>query len=496
MQPSVVPLHEAGSLDPALVGGKAAGLAQLLRLGLRVPPGSCSRPTCAAPSAPAPDAPGVVDAVDEAVAALESATGREYGGDGEPLLLAVRSGAAVPMPGMMDTVLDVGFGRGPAPPWRPRAARPSPGAATPASSPTTGTWCSVPRCRPPMTPTSCAALLGERVPVDPRRQLLDAVAAVLRSWSNPVLGPTATATASTTGSGPPWWCRPWPSATGGRPAAAASRRAATPGREPPACAGTSSAASHGVDVVDGAHRSRPLAELADVSPGAHAELERAVRLAEAACRDLVDVEFAVEEGDLHVLQLHAGIRAAAAAVRIAVDLVDEGVIDVAQALARVTTAQLGLAARPTVAPGAGVAIGTGLGACPGVATGRCACRPTGAAEPRRPARPGAARDLSARHPRTDGQRRSAHRPRRSGQPRRTGGAGAGPAHGRRRGGPPDRRGRATHPAWRARPRGGCDHHRGRWTGHVHAGRVEVVAAAPSTHLARFRAWSEGRIDPS
>ncbi len=370
LPPGVVPITDATHLDVAAIGGKATSLVRLVQLGLRVPPAfvlttELCRTLRERGSVPA----DVVAALDDAVAGLEAATGRRFGGDTDPLLLAVRSGAAVPMPGMMDTVLDVGFGpttcdalaavggrafaRGCQARFLAGYAKAVLGVAPPDSG----------------DPEELASLLGDRIPADPRDQLLAAIVAVARSWANdrarayrdhhgvPHEPGTAVVVQAM--------------AFGNRGSASGSGVASSrdPGTGAPGLCGDFLPGTQGEDVVDGAHRSRPLAELADVSPAAFAELAAAVAMIERAAGDLVDVEFAVEEGVLHVLQHRAGARAAAAAVRIAVDLVDEGAIDVEEALRRVSPAQLDLAARPTIATGAGAPIGIGLGACPGVATG-------------------------------------------------------------------------------------------------------------------------------
>lgn len=365
----VVPLADVGSLDVTTIGGKASSLAQLVHLGLRVPPAfvittEVCRALGAEPTLPA----ATVDAIVDAVTGLEAATGRRFGGGTDPLLLAVRSGAAVPMPGMMDTLLAVGFGPGT---YDALAARWGEPFARSCCARFLGGWGTIVRrdLGGAGDPDLLATALGRQVPSDPREQLLAAVVAVCRSWGNErahayrehhgidhELGTAVVVQAMVFGD----------RGSGGGSGVASSRDPVT--GEPGLC-GDFLAGAQGADVVDGAHRPSPIGALAEVSPGAHRELTRAVGVVETAMRDLVDVEFAVEDGVLHVLQHRPGARSAAAAVRIAVDLVDEGVIDVAEALTRVSSAQLELGARPMVAPGAGTPLGSGLGACPGVATG-------------------------------------------------------------------------------------------------------------------------------
>ncbi len=491
----VVSLAEVAGLDLATVGGKAASLAQLVQLGLRVPPAFVlTTDVWRAIEVGGAIPEGTVGAIDAAVADLEAATGRGFGVGDHPLLLAVRSGAAVAMPGMMDTVLDVGFGPG------TRAALAAHHGERFARScharflhgyGTVVLGASLPDTD---DPDELATLLVHRVPAEPRRQLLDAVAAVFRSWDNERarayrgdrgidhdLGTAVVVQAMVFGN------RGTASGSG----VASSR---DPGTGAPGMCGDFLPASQGTDVVDGAHRSRPLAELASVSPGAHADLAGALQAIETAARDLVEVEFAVEDGELQVLQFRPGARAAAAAVRIAVDLVDEGVIDVAEALERVSSAQLELAARPAVAPDAGDLIGSGLGACPGVATGAICLSPDHVADHDGPV-------ILVRH---ETSPRDVHG--------LTASAGALTARG----------GLVSHAALVARELDlptvvgiedlRIDEAAGRvelggrllregdtitvdgGTGRIHAGAVAQVAPAPGPHLTRFRGWRAGRDD--
>jgi pyruvate, orthophosphate dikinase len=355
----VVPLTEAAGLDRSVIGAKAASLVQLAELGLRTPPAfvvttdvwqALRRDGCLSDA--------VVAAIDDAVAALEARTGRHFGGDVDPLLLSVRSGSAASMPGMLDTILDVGFGPGTR---RGLAAMVDEAFAR--------------RCHHRFLAGWASVVLGQEVPAAPRAQLLGAVTAVLRSWENErahayrarhgidhELGTAVVVQAMVFGD------RSTASGTG-----VAFSRDPDTGR--PGLCGDFLPGAQGTDVVDGTHDPLPVAALAAVSPEAFADLETAVNALEEATGDMVDVEFTVEDATLHLLQHRPGPRAAAAAVRIAVDLVDAGVITVDEAIRRVTAEQLALAARPTVAGGAPGLLGTGVGACPGVAGGEVCLSP-------------------------------------------------------------------------------------------------------------------------
>jgi pyruvate, orthophosphate dikinase len=369
-QPVVLALADAAGLDRALIGGKAASLVELTGLGLRVPPAFViTTEVWRDHRATGHLAATTVRAIDDAVAGLEAATGRRFGGTADPLLLSVRSGGAASMPGMMDTLLDVGFGPG------TRAAL----AATAddgfarrcharflAGYATVVLGTDVPGSD---DPDALAAALAGRIPDDPEAQLRAAVEAVLRSWDNERaqayrehqgidhdLGTAVVVQAMVFGDRGP--------ASGS--GVAFSRH---PDTGAPGLCGDFLPGAQGPDVADGGHRPLAIDALARIAPRAFADLERAIARIEALERDLVDVELTVEEGDLYLLQHRPGARAAAAAVRVAVDLVDEGWLSVAEAIGRVPPAQLALASRATVAPRAGEPLATGLGACPGVAVG-------------------------------------------------------------------------------------------------------------------------------
>lgn len=354
----VVRVARAGDLDPSLVGAKAASLARMLALGLRVPPafvvttdvGRRVLRTGHLPEA-------TVEAIRAAVADLEVATGRRFGGD-DPLLVSVRSGAATSMPGMMDTLLDVGFAPGTLDALAERA-----GEAFARS------------CHARFLAGWSSTVPGP-VPGDPHDQLIAAIEAVFGSWGNErahayrdrhgidhELGTAVVVQAMVFGN----------RGAGSGSGVVSSRNPSTGAPEP---CGDLLVDAQGEDVVAGAHHPRPVADLAARWPDVDAELRDAVARIEADTRDMVDVEFTIEDGTLHLLQSRVGARAAAAAVRVAVDLVDEGVITVDEAVERVGDAQLHHASRPTVAPHAPDLLAVGLGACPGVATGAVCLSPS------------------------------------------------------------------------------------------------------------------------
>ena len=371
----VVPVTQARDLDPSLVGAKAASLARMIDLGLRVPPAFVvTTDVCRRVLADGQVPRATIDAVRAAVADLAEATGRRFGGD-DPLLVSVRSGAAISMPGMMDTVLDVGF----APHTRTALAdRAGDAFARSCHARFLTGWASIVLGATPQRgddPDELAAALAGAVPDDPHDQLLDAIVAVFRSWENERArayrerhglddagGTAVVVQAMVFGN----------RGAGGGAGVASSR---DPSTGAPALCGDLLVDAQGEDVVAGSHRPRPIDDLGRLWPRVDGELRAAVAAIEAATGDMVDVEFTIEDGTLHLLQSRVGARAAPAAVRIAVDLVEEGVISVAEALARVDQDQLRHASQPTVDPDGADVLATGLGACPGVATGEVCLSP-------------------------------------------------------------------------------------------------------------------------
>jgi pyruvate,orthophosphate dikinase len=323
----VLDLEDAADADLRLVGGKAAGLGLMIGLGLQVPPGFVVTTAACREVRVAGEVPtGLAGEIDAALARLAGRCG--WTADAAVArTVAVRSGAPVSMPGMMDSLLDVDLG-------------------------------------------------GH----DGRERLRAALVAVTRSWDGPRAiayrrlhdvddePGTAAVVQAMVGRGP--HDAPDP----GSGAGVAFSRDPTTGA--PGFCGEYLPGGRGDDVVGGARATLPLDALAADSPDAHAELAQGVAAVERALRDLVDIEFVVDHGIVHFLQCRVGTRAAAAAVRIAVDLVDEGVLAPSEAVARVTPEQLALAARPAVdRRRAAEPIARGLGASPGVGTGRICLSP-------------------------------------------------------------------------------------------------------------------------
>lgn len=341
----VVDIAEPDALDRALVGSKALGLATMQSMGLRVPPGFVV--TTAAWRRW--HATGDLDeeltaAIDAGLERLTARVDRRLDDPADPLLVAVRSGGQVSMPGMLDTVLNVGLTDRTARAFRARNG---------------GTATARHRAR-------LGRLLGHGRSA--RDQVLGAVALVFASWDadrarryreyhgiDDDLGTAAIVqvmvhgtSRGTSGSGVVF-----------------SRNPDTGERE---LFGDWLPDAPGEDVASGTSHPGPIDDLAVASPDCSAELAAAVRALEQRLRDLVDVEFTIEDDVLHFLQVRPGLRTPRAAARIATDLVDEGLIDRSEALERVppaTRAAIGKASVTTAARPAAA----GLGICGGVVVG-------------------------------------------------------------------------------------------------------------------------------
>jgi pyruvate,orthophosphate dikinase len=379
----VVILDGATTHDPETIGNKGAGVARMLALGLPVPPAfalpidECRRYHA--------NGGALDDDVWQAVLAglehLEAQTGRRLGDPDAPLLVSVRSGAAVSMPGMMDTILNLGM-----------TADVEAGLARLSGDATFARRTHVRFCHefghtvhgadldPPagdaVASDVCAAVLadtGEAVPAAPLEQLRAAIHAVFGSWSSrravayrrhwgiPEDGGTAVIVQAMVfgnlGEG---------SGTG-------VLFTRDPLTGAPAPYGEWLPGGQGEDVVSGTHDCLPLSSFAEQLPEAHDRLLEAGALLERENGDVQDIEFTVQGGRLFLLQTRAAKRSPAAALRTAVDLAREGAIDADAALARVTPEQLAsvLAPRLSEAEGATAEVlARGTPACPGVAGGR------------------------------------------------------------------------------------------------------------------------------
>ncbi|MEW1911607.1 PEP/pyruvate-binding domain-containing protein [Kitasatospora sp. NPDC085895] len=380
--------------EPAdVLGGKAHGLVALLRLGLPVPPGFViGTAACRAflRDGRLPD--GLTEELAAAVTALEAATGRRFGGrrfDGRrPLLVAVRSGAAVPMPGMMATVLDVGLTGGAAEALVAETGEPEfvrdsrlrlltglVAAATgrPADPAGSGGCGGSDGERLAAAAEAVRRHLGEPVLDHAREQLAQSVAAVFRSWDSPRARTYRALNGIPDGLGTAVTVQAMVFGNRGRHSGTGVAFSRDPATGEPVPRGDVLFGRQGEDVVSGGAAVRPLADLAAQEPRVMAGLLEALELGERHCRDACYLEFTFEAGRLWLLQLRAGRFAGAAGARVAVDLADRGVISRDEALRRVAPGRLRDAATPRIALADDTdLLVRGLGASPGVAGGRVA----------------------------------------------------------------------------------------------------------------------------
>ena len=397
-----------------LLGGKGANLAEMTGIGLPVPPGFTITTEVCNHFSDHGDYPAGVDAqLEAALASLEKDTGKTFGDATDPLLLSVRSGARASMPGMMDTILNLGLNdetvqgviagtgnprfaydcyrrfvsmygdvvlgcneggdiEGDVFEDRLEAMKKAKGAAFDTDLTADDLKQLVAEFKAAVKETT-----GGDFPDDPRAQLWGAVSAVFGSWGNdravayrrmygiPDDWGTAvnvqTMVYGNTGD---------ESGTG----VAFTRNPASGENE---FYGEFLVNAQGEDVVAGVRTPRPAVELQEVWPDVYAQLMEIRQTLESELRDMQDFEFTIEKGRLFMLQTRNGKRTGLAAIRIAVDLCDQGLISPDEALMRIEPEQLNQLLRPIFGPddkARAVAEGRvkakGLPAGPGAASGR------------------------------------------------------------------------------------------------------------------------------
>ena len=349
-----------------LLGGKGAGLAEMTRLGLPVPPGfTITTKACNAFSRKGRFPPGLWKQVEEGVAAIEARTGKKLGDPARPLLVSVRSGAKFSMPGMMDTVLNLGLNDVTIPAlgglmqddrfaWDAyrrlvamfgRIVKEIDGhrfeavleryKEQTAGNKDTDLTTDMLRSIVAEFREIYRKEVGREFPESPKEQLREAIAAVLRSWNgkravdyrnfNKIphhLGTAANVQAMVFGN------MGHDSGTG----VAFTRNPSTGAKE---LYGEYLANAQGEDVVAGIRTPMRIVELKDRAPELYEQLARAADLLERHYRDVQDIEFTLEGGKLWILQTRSGKRSARAAVKIAVDMAKEGIITKQEAILRV-----------------------------------------------------------------------------------------------------------------------------------------------------------------
>jgi len=398
--------------DKALLGGKGAGLCEMTRAGLPVPPGLVvTTEACNAffdNDKNFPD--GMWEQVKEGLKKIEEKVGKRFGDPKNPLLVSVRSGAAFSMPGMMDTVLNLGlneetvqglaeqtgdlrfaldayrrfaslFGEivmGVAHEKFERVldrykAQTQGGRDTDLQS----------SHLRDIIAAEKQIILTERsaIPEDPYEQLRVAIAAVFNSWMGrraidyrrvnripDSLGTAVNVQAMVFGN----------MGAGSGTGVAFTRNPSDGKKE---LYGEYLLNAQGEDVVAGIRTPNPINQLKKELPEVYDQFASIAELLEKHYEDMQDCEFTIERRKLWMLQTRTGKRSGAAAVRIAVEMVDEGVIDKATAVKRVTPEQLDQLLHPTVDPKTNATVlATGLPASPGAAQGQVVFSPDEAEE--------------------------------------------------------------------------------------------------------------------
>ena len=403
----VYAFEEAYGLGKELLGGKGAGLAEMTHIGVPVPQGfTITTEACTLYYDSGKKIPEYLEkAIFEAVEEIERKSGKKFGGDHNPLLVSVRSGARVSMPGMMDTILNLGLNE----------------TSCAAIAKETGNerfaldsyrrfilmFTNIAKGHPrtemdkmleelkesrgykldtEVTADELRELVkkykayykktfGEEFPSDPRVQLMEAVAAVFRSWDNPRANvfrqmygiPYSWGTAVNVQS-MVFGNKGETSGTG----VAFSR---DPGTGEKRISAEYLPNAQGEDVVAGIRTPLHIEELRARMPDVYRQFEETIKKMEAHYKDMQDMEFTVEDGKLYFLQTRNGKRTPAAALKIACDLVDEGVIDEKEAVLRmdpVSFDKLLLPGFDAEALKHAEPVATGLAAGPGAGTGAIA----------------------------------------------------------------------------------------------------------------------------
>ncbi|MGQ9496483.1 MAG: pyruvate, phosphate dikinase [Thermoanaerobaculaceae bacterium] len=407
-------IAEGNAKMKELLGGKGANLAEMAGIGLPVPPGfTITTEVCTYVMSHSAYPQGLEEQVRSGLAHIESVTGKKFGDAQNPLLVSVRSGARASMPGMMDTVLNLGLND-----------TTVQGLIAQTGNPRFAYDCYrrfvamygdvVLGCKPQgkdeIDPFEAVleevkhqkgihydieleaedlkelvarfkevvlARTGKTFPESPEEQLWGAIAAVFNSWNND----RAIAYRKLNGIPDDWGTAVNVQAMVYGNMGADSGTGVAFTRDPATGEnvfyGEFLVNAQGEDVVAGVRTPRPVSELAEVFPEVYQQLLKVRQILESQLRDMQDFEFTVERGKLYMLQTRNGKRTGLAAIRIAVDMVEEGLITPEEALKRVEPEQLNQLLRPVFAPEAlrrareeKRVVAKGLPAGPGAATGR------------------------------------------------------------------------------------------------------------------------------
>jgi len=397
----------------ALLGGKGAGLAEMSNLGLPVPPGfTITTEVCTAFHKDGKYPDGLKEEVEAALSRVAELAGRRFGDAGNPLLVSVRSGARASMPGMMDTVLNLGLNDVTVEGLAKRAGdmrfaydsyrrfiqmyssvvlglehhgfeeilefHKEENGHTLDTELSADDWKAVVKKFKERVKTE----LGRAFPQDPDEQLWGAIGAVFQSWQN-----ARAKTYRKLHNIPESWgtavnVQAMVFGNMGDDSATGVAFTRDPATGEKIYFGEYLINAQGEDVVAGIRTPQALTKAArakgggkgksleEAMPQAFGELTRVCEILERHYRDLQDIEFTIEKGKLYMLQTRSGKRTVPAALKVAVDMVGEKLIDEKEAVARIDAAALDQLLHPTLDPNAPrQVLATGLPASPGAASG-------------------------------------------------------------------------------------------------------------------------------
>jgi len=384
-----------------LLGGKGTGLAEMTRLGVPVPPGfTITTDACRAFMHEGGLPEGLDEEVDRHVAILEGKTGKRFGDPEDPLLVSVRSGAAVSMPGMMDTILNLGLNdtavRGLArTTGNERFARDSyrrliqmygevvDGIDGHRFEQALGDLKRKLGAQQDvdLSADDLAQLIetfqelyrqetGRDFPQDAREQLRRAVLAVFQSWGNPRAQVYRRTYGIPDDIGTAVNVLQMVFGNKGDRSATGVCFTRDPSTGETGLYGEYLVNAQGEDVVAGIRTPQPLEEMRERLPEAFDQLLDTMSRLEQHYRDIQDIEFTIEDGTLYLLQTRSAKRTAAAAVRSAVDMTSEGLITREEAIVRIDPPSLDQLLHPMLDPTAKFEVAArGLNASPGAASG-------------------------------------------------------------------------------------------------------------------------------
>ncbi len=384
-----------------LLGGKGIGLAEMTQMGVPVPAGfTITTDACRAYTAARELPEPLVAEVDEHVHRLEERVGKRFGSSDDPLLVSVRSGAAVSMPGMMDTILNLGL--------NDDAAE---GLATRTGNARfafdsyrrliqmfgevvegidgqrfEGALSSLKQQRGVQHDTDLSAddlrelvetfksiyrdAAGFEFAADARAQLLRAVRAVFESWDTPRAQVYRSAHGIPDDLGTAVNVVQMVFGNKGDRSGTGVAFTRDPSTGESGLYGEFLANAQGEDVVAGIRTPQPIESMRNVLPKAFDQLVETMRRLEEHYRDMQDIEFTVEDEQLYLLQTRSAKRTAAAALKAAAAMVDEGLITREDAIGRIDPAQLDQLLHPMIDPKASLDVAAkGLNASPGAASG-------------------------------------------------------------------------------------------------------------------------------